>query len=140
MIENIFRDGAENFESVVKLDDMKEILKYNGLNTNVERFEKALDKAVLSYIDFIRNRKYEDYYCYPLERILIEEGLLEKDYDNNSNTSQCLDDLNNSLNLMTTETLEKVLYEYKRETMYDVITTLEGDEEDIDKWIENWLA
>lgn len=119
---------------------MKEILEYNGLNTDAARFEKALDKAVLSYIDSIKNHKYEDYYCYPLERILLKEGLLEKDYDDNSNTSQCLDDLNEALSRMSAVTLEKILCEYKRETMYDVISTLERNEEDIDEWIERWLA
>ena len=120
---------------------MKETLEYNGLNNiNADRFEKALDKAVHSYIESIRNRMYEDYYCYPLERILLKEGLLKKDYDDNTNTSQCLDDLNDALNRMSAATLKKILCEYKRETMYDVISTLEKDEEAIDEWIERWLA
>ena len=119
---------------------MKEILEFNGLNTDVARFEKALSKAVHSYIESIRNRMYGDYYCYPLERILLKEGLLKKDYNNNTNTSQCLDDLNDALNRMSAAMLEKILCEYKRKTMCDVISTLERDEEAIDEWIERWLA
>jgi hypothetical protein len=118
---------------------VKEVLEYNGLNTNADRFEKALNKAVHSYIEMIKNRIYEDYFCIPLERILLKEGLLDKDYDNNTNTIQCLNDLNNSLNSMSTTTLEKILDEYKYETMYDVLETLE-DEETIDDWIKEWLS